>query len=104
MNDPTSYCCPNCVYSEKGYDAWPCRCCERVNKMADYYTPADGAPTAEEETVNPETERLFRGHVKGCAECPATALCIKLHRVQPDFGGAVCLTVYNAWLTTEATK
>ena len=97
MNDPTTYICPNCEYGDRGTSAWPCRCCERINKMGDYYTPKEGAKE-EPKPVDENAANYFSKHIKSCGFCPATAQCIQKYKDQPDFGGADCIGVIAEWL------
>ncbi len=92
MDDPTTYVCPTCEYGDRGTESWPCRCCERVNKRADYYTPKEGVKE-EPKPADPTAAAYFERHVKHCGDCPANADCITAYPDQPDFGGAECIGV-----------
>ena len=97
MQDPTTYICPTCEYADKGAASWPCRCCEVINKMGNYYTPKDGEK-AEPKPVDPTAAAYFKKRIKHCGDCPANAECITAYRDQPDFGSAECIGVIAGWL------
>ena len=99
IQDPTTYICPSCEYADRGTESWPCRCCERINKRADYYTPKDGEKAEEPMPVGyAAAADYFSKHINHCGECPATLQCIQKHKDQPDFGGADCIGVIAEWL------
>lgn len=63
MQDPTTYICPTCEYADRGTESWPCRCCERINKRADYYTPKDGEKAVEVKEYSPSCVSCSRGSI-----------------------------------------
>lgn len=76
--------CQICKYSANSAAMWPCRCCSRINRMEDHFTPADeddeNLPTHGDEIRalgnNGLAELIIERFHIHCGNCPAESVCM----------------------------
>lgn len=101
-----------CKYAGNSAAMWPCRCCERINRMEDYFEPMDeddeNLPTNGDEIRalgnNGLAELIIERFHIHCGNCPAECDCI---RTTADgnqiFGSQACKTALAVWLGKKST-
>lgn len=76
--------CQICKYAGNSTAMWPCRCCSRINRMENHFTPAD--EDADDLSTHGDEIRALgdiglakfiidRLHIT-CGNCPAEAACM----------------------------
>lgn len=104
--------CRVCKYAANSAAMWPCRCCSRINRMEDYFTPADDdaddLPTHGDEIRalgnNGLAELIIERFHIHCGNCPAECDCIRTTADgNPIFGSQACKTALAVWLGKKST-